>query len=479
MVEEVKIPEISENVSSGKIVSVLVAVGDAVEVDDVLVELETEKAVVEIPSTCKGKIKELFAEEGKEMQVGDVIARIETEAESEEKEKAGEEPKKAPPEDDKQVEREENGREVAAAEAESGSGRKPAEDKAVARRAEGEKEAGRDDRAEKDRAEAEPVDAERPPKEGVEDKSPGGSGPVPASPSVRRFARELGVDIHAVRATGIGGRITEEDIKAHAKRTGRSEERTAEAVASPVPAETTELPDFGRWGDVETRELETVRRLTAESTFISWRTVPHVTQFDRADITELQAFIEKNAAKAARRNGKLTITPVLIKICAEALKKYPRFNASIDPVKRQLILKKYIHIGLMVATPRGLLVPVIRNADRMSIMDLAAAVVDIAERSRNKKIHPEEMEGGTFSISNQGGLGGTAFTPIVLWPQAAVLGISRAAVEPKFIDGELRPRRMLPLSLSYDHRIVDGADAARFLRWVCECLEYPFTLLLD
>jgi len=296
---------------------------------------------------------------------------------------------------------------------------------------------------------------------------------------VRRFARELGVDIHAVQSTGIGGRITEADIKAHVKAHRKTGAQSSAGTALQEPGGEAELPDFSRWGEIEKVELDTVRSITAQSTSTSWRTVPHVTQFDRADITDLQDFIRKNADKASAADGKLTVTPILIKVCAEALKKFPRFNASIDPANRRLILKKYVHVGVMVDTPRGLLVPVIRDADQKRIIELAAEVVDIAKRSRNKKIKPEEMEGGTFSISNQGGIGGTGFTPIVLWPQAAVLGISRASTEPKFVDGEFQPRRMLPLSLSYDHRLVDGADAAQFLRWVCECLEQPFTLVLD
>ncbi len=222
-----------------------------------------------------------------------------------------------------------------------------------------------------------------------------------------------------------------------------------------------------------------MRRITAANMSTAWRTVPHVTQFDQADITGLQEFIKKNAEKVARSGGKLTVTAVLAKVCAEALKKFARFNSSIDTANEQLIFKKYVHIGIAADTPRGLLVPVVRNADQKSISRLAAEIADLAERARNKKLKPDEMEGGTFTISNQGGIGGVNFTPIVFWPQAAILGVSRASVAPKFIDGEFRPRSMLPLALSFDHRINDGADAARFLRWVCECLEQPFTMVLE
>ena len=211
----------------------------------------------------------------------------------------------------------------------------------------------------------------------------------------------------------------------------------------------------------------------------SRQAVVPVTQFDRADVTSALEFVARHADAAADRGGKLTITAVLMKICAAALGKFSQFNASIDLRNHRLILKNYVHIGLAVDTPRGLLVPVVRDADRKSILELAVEIADLAGRARDKKIKPDELEGGTFTISNQGGIGGTHFTPVVFWPQAAILGVSRASTEPLYIDGELRPRRMLPLALSYDHRIADGADAARFLRWVCECIEQPLRIHLD
>ena len=296
---------------------------------------------------------------------------------------------------------------------------------------------------------------------------------------MRRFARELGVDIHEVKASGPGGRITEDDVKAHIKK-GERPDKTVSfgAAAAEITAET-DLPDFSRWGEVETVELDGVRRITAANMSTAWRTVPHVTQFDQADITGLQEFINKNAQRVAQNGGKLTVTAILVKVCAAALKKFERFNASIDPANQRLILKKYVHIGIAADTPRGLLVPVVRNADQKSISRLAAEITDLADRARNKRLKPDEMEGGTFTLSNQGGIGGVAFTPIVFWPQAAILGVSRAAVMPRFIDGEFKPRSLLPLALSFDHRIIDGADAARFLRWVCESLEHPFTMVLE
>jgi pyruvate dehydrogenase E2 component (dihydrolipoamide acetyltransferase) len=294
---------------------------------------------------------------------------------------------------------------------------------------------------------------------------------------VRRFARELGVDIYQVHASGPGGRITEADVKAHVRQ-GAPQAIQAQAAAAAGPGQPA-LPDFSRWGDIEAVELDAVRRITAANMSTAWNTVPHVTQFDEADVTGLQEFIKKNADKVARSGGKLTVTAVIARVCAEALKRFPRFNASIDTANQKLILKKYVHIGIAADTPRGLLVPVVRNADQKSISRIAAEIADLAERARNKKVKPDEMEGGTFTISNQGGIGGVNFTPIVFWPQAAILGVSRTAVKPRYIDGEFQPRSMLPLALSFDHRVIDGADAARFLRWVCETLEHPFTMILE
>ncbi|MGD8958198.1 MAG: 2-oxo acid dehydrogenase subunit E2 [Desulfobacteraceae bacterium] len=455
MIEDIKVPAIGENVASGSVVGVLVAVGDTVSVDDPLIELETDKAVVEIPSPVAGKLTELLVQSGDEVRVGDVIARVETAGGPGEAPAAEKEAQSAP-DADARVSGEEVGSEPQAPEPAgeaSGEGA-PAETGDAGSKG---RQPAAESETEKEDAAAE---AQRP--------------PAPTSPAVRRLARELGVDIHAVKGSGTRGRISEADVKAHAK-AGLRPGTMAGADAAP---DDLPLPDFSRWGRIETVALATVRRLTAEATATAWRAVPHVTQFDSADITALDPFVERNARAVEAAGGKLTITAILAKVCAAALKRFPRFNASIDMGGGQLILKHYIHIGVMVDTPRGLLVPVIRDADAKSITELAVAITDLAERARNRKVKPDELEGGTFSISNQGGIGGSAFTPIVLWPQVAVLGVSRSATEPRWTGGEFRPRKILPLSLSYDHRVVDGADAARFLRWVCDCLEHPFTLHL-
>lgn len=434
MIEAIIVPDVGEGVASGKVVAVHLNVGDLIAVDDTVVELETDKAVVEIPSTAKGKVVEVLVRDGQELKVGDVIAKVETQGAA----SAPQEPSPSPtPASTQQAPP------VAAAPV-------PTSQKMTTPAA----ETAAQTSAQKDT----PLQ------------------PVPASPSIRRLARELGVNIHDVQGSGPGGRISEADIKTYVKlRQG------IPAAGSGVTAHGGEpdLPDFTRWGEIESVELKAVRRVTALSTTTSWRTIPHVTQFDKADISRLGDFIFKNAKQVSRGGGKLTVTAIVAKVCAKALKQFPKFNASIDLKNERLIYKKYVHISIAVDTPRGLLMPVIANADTLSITELAAAIMDLAERSRNKKIKPAELDGGTFSISNQGGIGGVAFTPVVLWPQVAILGVSRSAIEPKYIDGDFQPRKILPLSLSYDHRIIDGADAARFLRWICESLENAFTMHLE
>jgi pyruvate dehydrogenase E2 component (dihydrolipoamide acetyltransferase) len=298
---------------------------------------------------------------------------------------------------------------------------------------------------------------------------------APASPTVRRLARELGADINKVLGSGPGGRISEDDVKAFVKTIVLH--RSAEAPAA--AGRTLQYPDLSRWGAVRREKLSRVRQLISESVSNSWSVVPHVTQFDKADITELEEFRKNFNRKNEKSGVKLTVTAVLMKVLAQGLKEFPRFNCGIDPAGESIVYRDYIHIGIAVDTDRGLLVPVVRNIDKKSIVELARDLNDVAERTRNKQIKPEELEGGTFTISNQGGIGGTDFTPIVLWPQVAILGVSRASTLPIFIGGQFEPRLILPMSLSYDHRANDGADAARFLRWVVEALEQPLMLYVD
>jgi pyruvate dehydrogenase E2 component (dihydrolipoamide acetyltransferase) len=303
--------------------------------------------------------------------------------------------------------------------------------------------------------------------------------PVPASPSVRRRARALGVDIYEVTGSGPGGRISDEDVDKYARSLiSGIKGGAAAAPATGLPA-TAALPDFSKWGEIERKPMSGVRRKTAENMRNAWLTVPHVTQHDLADITELEALRKRFSKNVEAAGGKLTVTAIALKVVAAALKAFPQFNASIDMAADEIVYKNYYHVGVAVDTDRGLLVPVIRDVDKKNIRDLSVELNQLAEKARNKKLSLDEMQGGTFTITNLGGIGGVGFTPIVNAPEVAILGISRASTQPVFTDGEFRPRLMLPLSLSYDHRLVDGADAARFTRWVAQALEQPFILALE
>ena len=433
MIKEITIPEIGENVESGDVVDILVKKGEKVTTDQGIIELETDKAVVEIPSPEDGTIVEILVKVGDEVKIGEVIARLDTE-----------------------------GKAAVAAEKETALPTEPVKEKPPEKK-----------------IEIKPGSKTGVPAQPVAEKT-ASSEPVtehviaPAAPSVRRLARELGADINLVPGSGPGGRISAEDVKKYVKGvvTGAGVRPSAKPAAAP-------LPDFSRWGEIERQPLSRVRRITAQNTAYAWNTVPHVTQFDKADITELEKFRKKYGEEIKKRGGKLTVTALLLKILGEALKQFPRFNTSLDMDGGQIIFKKYYHIGIAVDTERGLLVPVIRDVDKKNIEQLAVELADISERTRNKKVTPDELEGGTFTISNQGGIGGTDFTPIVYWPQAAIIGVSRSSVQPVYIDGKFEPRVILPLSLSYDHRLIDGADAARFLKWVAEALEHPLVLCFE
>jgi pyruvate dehydrogenase E2 component (dihydrolipoamide acetyltransferase) len=304
--------------------------------------------------------------------------------------------------------------------------------------------------------------------------------PAPASPGVRRLARELGVDIYNVTGTATGGRISEADVKQFAKAivtgsatvNGSQTVRVAPGFSRVAP----KLPDFSKWGPIESVAMRAVRRKTADHLAEAWNTIPHVTQHDKADVTELEDLRKRFAAKAEMAGGKMTMTAIALKVIASALKTFPQFNASVDMANECVVYKRYIHIGVAVDTDRGLLVPVLRNVDQKNIIEIAAELSAISKKAKDRKLTVEEMEGGTFTITNLGGIGGTSFTPIVNHPEVAILGMSRSRIEPVWIHDKFEPRTMLPLSLSYDHRLIDGADAARFVRWIVEALEQPFLL---
>jgi pyruvate dehydrogenase E2 component (dihydrolipoamide acetyltransferase) len=298
---------------------------------------------------------------------------------------------------------------------------------------------------------------------------------VPAGPAVRALAREIGVDVTEVTGTGIRGRITPKDVKEHARRRAQDYER---GIAGGRMVPSAPLPNFAKWGSVERKPMTGVRRKTAEHMAQAW-TIPHVTNNDKADITSLEQLRKTYTKRAEAAGGKLTMTAIALKIIASAIKQFPQFAASIDLAKEEVVYKSYAHVGVAVDTERGLLVPVIRDVDKKNIIEISVELQQIAGKARDRKLKAEEMEGGVFTITNLGGIGGTSFTPIINAPEVAILGMMRSAYEPVYIDGKFEPRLMLPLSLSYDHRLIDGADAARFLRWVCEAFEQPFLLSLQ
>ena len=467
MIQEVTLPEISENVESGNVITVLVSQGDTVSEDQPLLEIETDKASVEVPSTAAGTVKEILVSEGDDVKVGAVIAKIETEAGGAEaeapKEGASEEeaPEEEPPEEPPEEERE-----------------KPSQAETAGKEA-----AARGVETAAAESTAEPEEKERPAPAGPEiPKSAGGK--VPASPSTRRLAREIGVDITEVSGTGPGGRVTADDVKRHSRESrgaagGGAAKAASGAQTGGGMSSAFALPDFSKWGETHREKLSNVRRITGENTQSAWQTIPHVTQFDEADVTALEEFRKRFSKKAEKQGVKLTVTSILMKVVARALKKFPRFNASLDAQAGEIVYKDFINISVAADTDRGLLVPVVREVDKKSIMTLSGELGDLAQRAREKKIKPDEMEGGTFTISNLGGIGGTGFTPVVFPPQVAIMGVARAETKPVWRDGEFLPRLILPLSLSYDHRVIDGADGARFLRWVCESLEQPLFMELE
>ncbi|MFO7617027.1 MAG: 2-oxo acid dehydrogenase subunit E2 [Bacteroidales bacterium] len=424
MKTEVKLPEIADNVVSGFLSRILVKVGDVIEKDQSIIEIETDKAATDIPSPVGGKIIDIKVNKGDEVRVGQTILVVEAavsgDAVTSDTVTGDRKPHPTP------------------------DTRHPAPDTRS------------------------PAPDTRHPAPDTHQPS---SVLVPASPTVRRFARELGVDITKVKGSGPGGRISDADVKAHVK-------QLVKGSLPSSPAEYAEVPDFSQWGPVELEPMSRIRQITAESTVRSWQTIPQVVQFDKADITEVEKFRLMNRAAVEKAGGKLTMTAILLKVTAMALRQFPKFNASVDMKNRQVVYKDYVHIGIAVDTEQGLLVPIVRDVDKKSITALSIEMNELAERARNRKLTSEEMQGGNFTISNLGGIGGTAFTPIVYPHQVAILGVSRSAMEQVYRDGEFVARNMLPLSLSYDHRLIDGADGARFLGWISKALEQPLLMSL-
>ena len=452
-VSEFKLPELGENISQGDLVRLMIAPGTKVSEGQPVMELETDKAVVEVPSSVSGVVKDIKVKEGEKIKVGQVIFTLEGGT------SAGEatRPRNAP------------------VEHVSGQhGARLAFQAAIRAEGKTEEQALPPDQPQQSVA-AFSMPAQLGKVAGTEHRQP-----VPAAPHVRRLAREIGVDIYEVKGSGPGGRISEDDVKVYAKTLLSAAANAAQATPQAGHFRQPQLPDFGKWGKIERVSMRGVRRKTAEHLAEAWNTIPHVTQHDRADITELEQLRARFAPKAEEAGGKMTVTAIALKVCAAALKVFPQFNASIDIEKEEIVYKQYINIGVAADTDRGLLVPVIRDVEKKNIVELAVELSQLSKKARDKKLTPADMEGGTFTITNLGGIGGVGFTPIVNFPEVAILGISRSRMEPEWIQdkdgGKFEPRLILPLSLSYDHRLIDGADAARFLRWIAEAFEQPFLL---
>lgn len=426
MPTEIRLPALSESINEGVVSEVRVKAGDTIKAGDIVVVVEAEKSTVEVPADSGGKVTEVLVKKGDTVKVGQVLARAETGA-----------PASSPP--PKQAE--------PPAEVHSAprttttpTPRVPAQVKTATA------------------SNGEHADGPR---------TANGVATVPAGPATRRLARKLGIDLVKIAGSGPRGRITQDDVIAFSQQ-GR---KAGVGGSFAAPA----LPDFSKWGPIDVQPLDLIRRKTAEQMAIAWSQVAHVTQHDQADVTELDAFRKTQDAPGP----KLTVTAFALKAAAVALKEFPQFNSSLDLDNGKLVRKGYFNIGVAVDTERGLLVPVIRAVDRKSVRELAGEIAEIAERARQKKLGLDEMKGGTFTVTNLGGIGGVGFTPIVNWPEVAILGLSRSKLEPAVKDGVIVPRLMLPMSLSYDHRVIDGADAARFTRRIAQMLENPMLLLIE
>lgn len=439
-VVDVVTPNVGENIASVKILNILVKVGDHVQNGGPVAEVETDKATFEIPSPVNGTVEEILAKVGDKAAVGSPLLRVRSEASSD----------------------------WACVSPSPGKLTSPTESSSPA--------TGSD----KASAPSKPSGSSTP--TSASTASLKKSQMVAASPTVRRLAREIGVDVNEVAGSGPRGRVTHDDVKAHSRRllkkavTGRA---SSPFVAGAVGLPVVPLPDFSKFGPISKEPINNIRKKTAEQMALAWSTVPMVTQFDKADVTDLEELRKKMDLKAKKTGGKITVTAILLRIVASALKKFPKFNASLDLVKEEVVFKSYFNVGVAVDTERGLLVPVVKKVDGKNVFELSAELNSMAEKARNRKVTPDDLQGSCFTITNLGGIGGTAFTPIVNPPEVGILGVSRSSVEAVWNGANFEPRQLLPLSLSYDHRLIDGADAARFLRYICEGLENPAMLIFE
>lgn len=435
---EIRVPDIGD-FSDIPVIELLVSPGDRVEADDGLLTLESDKATMEVPAPEAGVIVELKVALDDTVSEGDVVAILEPAAGA----SATDEPKSEDAEPEPKP--------VSESEPESETDEPEQSEPAV------------DDSPEPEPVKAEPAGP------------PANPANLPyASPSVRKFARELGADLTAVTGSGRGGRITRDDVAAHVKTvltSGAPSGSAGRIGGLDLDFPDVPRPDFSRYGEIERRPLSRIQKISAGHLHRNWVGIPHVTQHDEADITDMEAFRKSNAQEALARGFKLTPLVFLMKAMVASLKAFPTFNASLDADGETLILKHYFNIGVAVDTPDGLVVPVIQDCDRKGIMELAQELSEVSGRAREGKLTPKEIQGGSISISSLGGIGGTAFTPIINAPEVAILGVSRSKMQPVWDGDAFQPRLMLPLSLSYDHRVIDGAAAARFTRFLASRLE--------
>lgn len=433
---EFKIPDVGEGISEVDLAALTVSVGDVIEPGTIVAEVETEKAATDVDCSIGGKVVKIHANPGDTLAVGAVLLTIEASdaAEAAPAKEAPAAPAAAEP-----------APASSAAPVASASQPAPVATPVAAATAPAGSAAPADDRV-----------------------------PAPAGPATRRLARQLGVDLHAVAGSAAGGRITQEDVKTHVKQImeGGGAASAGGGGYAPPP-----LPDFSKWGPVEREPMNKISRSAAANLSMCWNVIPHVTQHDLIDITDLEAARRRYSDRAKKTGApKVTMTAIAMKASVVCLKEFPKFNSSLDPQTNELVYRKYFHIGCAVDTPNGLLVPVIKDCDQKSVAEIGTELSDVAGRARDRKVTMDEMQGACFTITNLGGIGGTAFTPIVNYPEVAILGMSRGRKELQIVDGEIEERFMLPLSMSYDHRVINGADAARFVVRLGQLLTDAFNL---
>ncbi len=454
MADDFTLPDLGEGIEEAEVIGVLVRVGDVVEADQPLIEVETEKANLDVPAPHAGVVEAVHVEVGEVIRVGQPIVAIAA---------AGSDGASAPAA-------------APAAEVASTAPPTPIAPPALAPVA-----------ATPQPAPVMPLPA--PP--AVVASIPGGErAAVPASPAVRLFAREIGVRIGDVAGSGPGGRISLDDVKAHARSLLAALYASTPAAAAPAPASTSApaaevgvpppavLPDLAQFGEIERERMSPTRRATARNLAQSWSQSPHITLQQKADVTELDALRRERRDRVAEAGGSLTMLPILMQVVARALAEFPRLNASIDMATQEIVYRRYVHVGVATDTERGLVVPVVRDADRKSLTELAVEIRELAERARDRKLSIDDMRGGTFTISNLGGMGTGFFTAILHPPQVGILAVGRAEREPTWIDDGFQPRLRMPLGLTVDHRLIDGADAARALSWIVEAIEEPPELIV-